>query len=712
MKAMIDRINGYLKMLSADLRLEKTTPFLSFKEYLSLVSESPRRFLRSIFQVFSDMVFEYVGEGADEYPNDPESIGFRKYDCSKLFVEGFSKPFFPDRLFANRFIAQIRHFQYGKSQNRMYIYKGPAGSGKSTFLNNLLAKFEEYVKTPNGQIFEIYWDIELGEEKLTLPCPSHDHPLLLIPRDWREKFLSRLLSSSQDKTFILKDRAYEWLFEDEVCPICSAIFQALLERLPSAEKVFQMVKVRPYKFSRQLGQGISVFNPADESPDGNFLTDSQIQEKLDRVLGPGVVRYIYSPLAAVNGGIYVLMDIKGKNLKRFEELHNVLSEGIWKVGGLVEERVKRILFFGTINPEDEKTITESSLKDRVVFEQIHYILEPSTEIKTYLSVYGEDVEKRFLPNILENFARVVISTRLKLESPAIKEWISDLSRYDKYCDKDGLLLRMEIYSGIIPLWLSEEDRKRFTSKIRRKVIAEAVVNGESGWSGRESIALFGGFLELHRDKEVITMDHLVNFFKKAIPKEQRDQIPQGFLNALTKWYNNQVLDQVREASYRLNENYLRKEILNFLYATNFNVGDKIRCPYTGEEFSITKEFLSKTVSLISENSKPSVEKINAVVEEYRRKCLAIIAQGRSLEESEIFKEIFESCINNLKKMAIKSVKNIREGIVTFGTPDFNALNEEIRSETERIIGNMVTKFGYQATVAAQILLYVIDKVDE
>lgn len=705
---MSDRINGCLKALITDFKSERTI-YLTFKEYLALVCQKPRKLLRNVFQVFCDMVLEYVGEGVDEYPNDPESIGFRRYDCFKLLAEGFSKPFFPDRLFANRFIAQIRHLQHSGQQNRMYIYKGPAGSGKSTFLNNLISKFEEYTRTSNGQMFEICWNFDFGEEKLEVPCPSHDFPLLVIPKEQRRKFLEKLLPLSKDKEFILSDKSYEWLFEDELCPICSSIFRALLEKLSSVEEIFQMVKVRSRKFSRQLGQGISVFNPADESPNGNFLSDNQIQEKLDQFLGPGKVKYIYSPLAAVNGGIYVLMDIKGKNLERFNQLHNVISEGVWKVGGLVEEKVKRIIFLGTINPEDEKVIAESSLRDRVVFEQIHYILEPSTEVKTYQSVYGENIVKRFLPSVLENFARVVISTRLKLESPAIKEWISDLSQYNNYCDSNGMLLRMEIYSGIIPSWLSDEDRKRFTSKIRRKVIAEAATNGEGGWSGRESIALLAEFLEIYSDQQFITMDHLADFFKKRISKKLRDQIPQGFLNALTKWYNYQVLDQVKEATYQLNEESARKEILNFLYATNFNIGDKIQCPYTNEEILVTREFFSKVVALITGNPKPSPEKVSSTVEECRRKFLVAIAQGGELEKSEIFKEIFETYIYNLKDMAIVTLRNVREGIATFGTADFDGLSDEIKMETERIIGNMVKRFGYQPKTAAQILLYIIDQ---
>ena len=51
------------------------------------------------------MVRSHLSEGADEYPDDPESIHYVLYDCRKLFVEGTDHPFFADRLFAfeNRF---------------------------------------------------------------------------------------------------------------------------------------------------------------------------------------------------------------------------------------------------------------------------------------------------------------------------------------------------------------------------------------------------------------------------------------------------------------------------------------------------------------------------------------------------------------------------------------------------------------------------------
>ena len=136
--------------------LEQRTA-ISFDEFLKILVNSPSVVMREVFQVFYDMVKAYVGEGIDEYPDDPESIHYVYYDCSALFVEGSDYPFFADRLFANRLIKAVEALKRGAQQNKIYIFNGPPGCGKSTFLNNLLMKFEEYANTEAGLRYETVW---------------------------------------------------------------------------------------------------------------------------------------------------------------------------------------------------------------------------------------------------------------------------------------------------------------------------------------------------------------------------------------------------------------------------------------------------------------------------------------------------------------------------------------------------------------------------
>ena len=92
------------------------------------------------------MVHHFVPRGVDEYEGHNNSIGFVKYDSSELFGGNEDDPFFADRLFANRFMNLVDGFKSNIQKNRIYLFEGPPGSGKSTFLNNLLQRLEQYSK--------------------------------------------------------------------------------------------------------------------------------------------------------------------------------------------------------------------------------------------------------------------------------------------------------------------------------------------------------------------------------------------------------------------------------------------------------------------------------------------------------------------------------------------------------------------------------------
>jgi hypothetical protein len=156
----MNRVKHAMDNLDQEVSQHECEVPISYTQFLKELTEKPTWIIRNVFQVFHDMVKAYVGEGHDEYPNDPESISFVYYDCRKLLVEGADHPFFADRVFANRFISHVESFTRGAQQNKIYIFDGPHGSGKSTFLNNLLLKFEEYANTEEGSRYEVLWRLD------------------------------------------------------------------------------------------------------------------------------------------------------------------------------------------------------------------------------------------------------------------------------------------------------------------------------------------------------------------------------------------------------------------------------------------------------------------------------------------------------------------------------------------------------------------------
>ena len=567
-------------------------PLLSFPEFLQQATSQPSRVIRNIYQLYADMIDNYICEGIDEYLDDSESMQYIAYDCQELLSVGTDRPFFADRLFASRLVRHVDSLSVGAQQNKVYIFDGPPGSGKSTFLNNLLRKFEEYTASPEGLRYEIVWrlpedrahagspghdpgaaapevhpgtdDQQQGTAKqrdapnipagtFDVSCPSHDNPILVIPPDSRRPFFDDLFEDDTFKWEFFTNKKFEWVFNDRPCTICSSLFAALMQKYRDIGRVLECVYVRPYVFNRLPGEGISVFNPGDKPIKRTVLQHDAIQRKLDQLFPDSrPIRYLYSHYARTNNGIYALMDIKSHNTERLMELHNIISEGVHKVEEL-EESVKS-LFFALMNPEDKKQLKDlDTFSDRIEYIHIPYVLDIKTEVDIYREIFGAHIDESFLPRVLHNFARVIIATRLESESEAMSSWITDPGKYELYCDTGLLLLKMEIYTGNIPSWLSESDAKGFTPKLRRKIFEESAKDGWKGFSGRDSIRIFNDFFSTSaRENRLIDMSMLVSFFIKHC-RQDRDIIPDHFLDSLLQMYDYIVLQEVKESLYYYNE---------------------------------------------------------------------------------------------------------------------------------------------------------------
>jgi len=761
----MEEIEKALKHLDKSLSDQEKHEPISFEAFLGETRENPHRIIRNIFQVFYDMVMAYVDEGVDEYPDDPESIGYLLYDFKRLLVEGTDHPFFADRLFANRLIRHVEAMRHGAQQNKIYIFDGPPGCGKSTFLNNLLKKFEEYTNTDAGMRYEILWRIErgiLGEpaslepnplvERLALllqqtgtetgkdrvernapetmewkgalaadglieiPCPGHDNPLLIVPRDRRRSFLDDLFQNNEFKWKLSTEKAYEWIFKNAPCTICSTLYEGLLEKLKSPMKVFQMVWATPYRFNRRLGEGVSVYNPGDKPVRQEVLGNPLLQKRIDSLFkDSNQVQYLFSRYAKTNNGIYALMDIKSHNVERLIELHNIVSEGVHKVEDL-EESVNS-LFMVVMNPEDKKNISEiPSFSDRIEYIRIPYVMDLRTEVEIYRSVFGKQIDESFLPRILHNFARVIISSRLKTRSEALLEWIGDPEAYRRFCDKNLHLLKMELYTGHIPDWLSEEHRKQLTAKRRRKVLAEADTEGDKGFSGRDSLRLFDQFYSAHaRQDTLITMSMLCNFFIQ-IGKEEPDAIPEGFLESLHAMYDYTTLQEVKESLYYYNEEQIAKDIQNYLFALNFEIGAKEKVTFTQDVIEVSEDFLSgienRLLGGVMEPAK-RIEFRKETQKEYTSNTLTreIMVEGKPIVETELYTSLHERYVFNLKKKVLEPFlknENFRRAVKECGEENFRTYDRKIREDVTFMMKNLVQRFRYTERGAKEIGIYVID----
>jgi predicted Ser/Thr protein kinase len=733
---------------------------ITFGAFLEVVNKRPAAVIRNIFQIFHDMVKAYVGAGVDEYPDDPESISYVCYDCSKLFIEGADHPFFADRLFANRLVELVEAMKRGAQQNKIYIFKGPHGCGKSTFLNNLLMKFEEYNNTEEGLRYETVWRLypkmlgELPESQgyslidslpalqdnfsreqiellkmqnlqnalnttddfIEVSCPSHDNPLLMVPKRYRRTFFDDLFENDEFKWKLFTEKEYEWVFRDNPCTICSSLFQSLLNKLKSPHEIFEMIYARPYRFDRRLGEGISVYNPGDRPLRRITLTNTIIQSRINALLrDSNQVRYLFSQYAKTNNGIYALMDIKSHNTERLIELHNVVSEGIHKVED-IEENVNSLLI-AVMNPEDQKNIEDfQSFSDRIEYINIPYVMDLNTEVEIYRNIFGKHIDDGFLPRVLHNFVRVIISTRLNKRSDALLEWIGDPGKYRLYCDENLQLLKMEIYTGYIPNWLEEEDRKRLTAKRRKKIIAESETEGEHGISGRDSIKIFNDFYSFFaKEDKLINMSQLCNFFTKS-RKELSEMIPSGFLDSLLRNYDYTILQEVKESLYYYNEEQISRDIQNYLFAANFEPGSVETCTYTNERLEISEEFFEGLERRFLGEKADTDERRRFrkdTQKEYTSKTLTqeMIVEGKPLTATLIYTTLHERYLYNLKEKVLDPFlenENFRRAIKDYGSEDYKTYDRKIQEDVTYLITKLCKNYRYTELGAKEVCIYAID----
>lgn len=741
-------VRDIITFLDKKLKRDERGNLISFNEYLSKTSDQPLLYLRSIFQLFADMIVFYTKQ-EDEYKDDPQNISYKTIISDNLLVNDTDTPFFADLPLANRLMRLAESFHEGTQQNKIYIFMGPPGSGKSTFITNLLKKFQEYTLLPDGLYYEVVWrldDEKLGPslsseihaaledyykvtsgniinhktDILEVPCPNHDHPFLLIPKEHRHDVLEQMISG-EEKIKLFNKKEYEWVFKNNACTICTTLYETLQARLKTPADIFSMIFARRYIFDRRLARGISVYNPGDMEPDEQVFTNDVISHELGlRFKNSNLVQYKFSKYSKTNNGVFVLMDVKGHNEKRLDDLHGIISEGTHKIED-IEENINS-LFIAVMNPEDKRRIaSKESFKDRIQEISVNYILNYTEEVKIYYHSFGTQIKMKFLPGVLNNFAKIIISSRLNTVSDTLKQWIRNPQIYNKYCDDNLLLLKLSIYNNKIPKWLSDDDYNRFDKELRKKMIDESENEGRTGFSGRESINIFNEFYNYVRkiiidEKDskkntLITMQHVKNFFVKH--EEYSKKIPDGFIDSIIRLYDYGVVQQMKEALFQKNEERINKDITNYLFCLNYDMGEKIVSPYTGDVIEVSDNYL-----MLIENNLYKKEFTAAERKKVRTMLAArfttvlqdLQVDDEKIETTHLYKELYNNYLKNLRENIFEPLvkfTSFENAVKEYGSKKFDVYDDRTKDQVKHLLKNLMGDFNYTIEGAKQVSLYVL-----
>jgi len=239
---------------------------LSFAEYLTLVFSEPTRQLRSSTQYIVDC-FDHYGTENVKYPWGD----VRRW---KLFDAPWANG--EDRLFGQEYVqAQVyrvlRSFVQDGRPNKLILLHGPNGSAKSTFIRCLGRALEHYSTLEEGALYRFSWifpsqkstkgGIGFGgasaieslesfaylpddQTDARLPDELHDHPLLLVPLDERQKLIDKLTRPG----FNVSD----YLRTGSLSPKNRAVYDALLASyMGDYVQVLRHVRVERFEISHR-----------------------------------------------------------------------------------------------------------------------------------------------------------------------------------------------------------------------------------------------------------------------------------------------------------------------------------------------------------------------------------------------------------------------------------------------------------------------------
>ena len=211
------------------------------------------------------------------------------------------------------------------------------------------------------------------------------------------------------------------------------------------------------------------------------------------------------------------------------------------------------------------------------------------------------------------------------------------------------------------------------------------------------------------------MSDLCKFFTK-ISKSVKDLIPTGFLDSLLRMYDYTILQEVKESLYYYNEEQISREIQNYLFAINFEIGSVETCTYTGEKLVITEEFLKGIEGRLL-GTKANDDQLKAFrsisQKEYTTKTLTqeIMVEELPITATSIFQSMHDRYVYNLKEKVLDPFlenENFRRAIKDYDEEDFKTYDKRIRDDVSYLINNLCEKYHYTQRGAKEVCMYAID----
>ncbi len=666
----------------------------TFWEYLDICRENPG-VVRNAYQRLYDAIMSY---GSDRYRV------FKK-ECIRYHF--FSDPFDngADGIFGLDFaLMQLVDFLrsaaegYG-TDKRILLLHGPVGSSKSTIARLLKKGIEAYSRTADGALYTFSWMLDEhceasaepdsppnGPNKRArktheYPCPMHEEPLVLVPREARDEVMAKLNAAYKPKHHHGKLRV-----AGDPDPFCRRVLDNLMEFYEGDwRKVMSHVKVRRVALSEKDRVGIGTFQPKDEKNQDSTELTGDINYRKIALYGSDSDPRAFNfdgELNIANRGICEFIELLKLDVAFLYDLLGATQEHSIKPKKFAQTHIDEVILGHTNEPEYKRLQSNEMMeafRDRTIKIDVPYNIRLDDEIRIYQKDFGADRIRNIhiAPHTLEVAAMWAVLTRL--EEPK----------------KAGLTLlqKLKLYNGkSIPGFtedsvkeLKEEAPREGMAGISPRYIQDKVSNALVGRQAIEDKCI-NPFMVLNELENGLSHHSLIS--DENTKKRYRE-----LLAVVKEEYEDIIKGEVQRA-ISADEDAIRRLCANYIENVRASTQkEKVLNKYTGK-YDEPDERLMRAIE----------EKIDipeSRKDDFRQEIMnyigALALDGKKFEyntNARLYRalelKLFEDQRDTIK------LKNLVSSVV----------DDETQQKIDIVKQRLIKNFGYNETSAADVLNYV------
>ena len=643
----------------------------NFAEYLDIVRENPL-VARTAHQRVYDMIESYGSEKITK--SSTEYTRFKFFDDP--FEDG-KDAIFGMETQLEKLVNTLKAAAFGMgTERRIILLHGPVGSAKSTIARLLKKGYETYTRSPEGALYTFEWSMSGGEEDDWEASPMHDEPLKLIPTEFRQVFIDKLLEGVELK--------YPVVIKGDLNPSCRFNYSILLEKYDGDWKkiLANHIRVRRMLISEKDRVGVGTFQPKDEKNQDSTELTGDVNYRKIAIFGSDSDPRAFNfdgEFNVANRGIMEFVEVLKLDVAFLYDLLGATQEHKIKPKKFAQTDIDEVILAHTNEPEYRKLQANEMMeafRDRTVKIDIPYLTVLEDEIRIYKKDYGSEVGgKKIAPHTIEVAAMWAILTRLE----------------DPNNQQLSLMQKLKLYNG--------KSLPGFTSDNVRELRDATTREGLEGISPRYIQDKISNSIVSRYDlpsvNPFIVMNELEEGLKhhSLISNEEVKKRYAQLLEVTREEYEDIIKNEVQRA-ISADEDSIARLCANYIDNVKaYTTKEKLKNPYTGKEEQPDERLMR---SIEEKINIPQTRK-----DDFRREIMnyigALAIEGKRFE--------YDTNERLQKALELKLFEDQKDTI-KLNTIISEVVDKDTQDKIDIVKARLIRDFGYDDHSATDVLNYV------